>query len=232
MKYFDPFIPLLSNVLASQGKLRDIMCMLVVATAAITAAAIVYHPKPVGSLSTTTTTTTSKISSIIYSGREFTAEYECVCLADPRRISTVLLSCNGKGLFVYESDRHRVIYDHNKKLEFSLVPFRKLVIVIPKYGNNAHWLDEETFLMGSPGLVGYKQLSDEQLEGRNCRVYDSDINEKRYYDKGTGLLVLQRGGIPSRTYLTRLVKYSTKALPSTNFELPKDYRHSALRDIE
>jgi|GEM_PF-5592486 len=217
MKYFDPYIPQCSSNFSKEGKFRLVLCIVVIAIAAIVSSAVddLGHVMPAKTI--------FHSNSLIYSGRAFAAEYEIACSDNTQEKRRQLVSCNGTGIFIHEWNKLRFLYDSNKNLEFIIDPSESRIYVHPLKEKGAYWLDEEHLLHGFPGLIGYKQLADATIDGRDCSVYGCEFDEKRYYDKETKLLVLQKGGLPHRRYSTRMLRYSDKALPANLFELPSGY---------
>lgn len=161
---------------------------------------------------------------LFFPAQTFTAEYEVVFSDDPRGPSHQRISCNGNGLFIHEWNKLRFLYDCRKHLEFIIDPSEFRVYVHPLKKNVEIWLNEEMFLRSRHESLYFKCIGEEELDGHQCRVYDYQSEEKRYYDKSTQLLILQKGGGGTgRTYSTKLMKCSSQTLPSTEFEIPKNY---------
>ncbi|MBA3995095.1 MAG: hypothetical protein C0469_16375 [Cyanobacteria bacterium DS2.3.42] len=160
---------------------------------------------------------------LFFPTQTFTAEYEVVFSDDPRGPSHERISCNGAGLLIHEWNKLRFLYDCRKHLEFIIDPSEFRVYVHPLRKNVEICLNEEMFLKSGHDSFYFKCLGEEKLDGHQCRVYGYEAYEKRFYDKDTHLLILQKGGGPGRTYTTKLMKCSPHALPSTEFELPKNY---------
>lgn len=160
---------------------------------------------------------------LFFPTQTFTAEYEVVFSDDPRGPSHQRISCNGDGLFIHEWNKLRFLYDGHKHLEFIIDPSEFRIYVHPLKEDVDIWLNEEMFLRARDEALYFKCLGEKQLNGHQCRVYGYESEEKRYYDKSSRLLILQKGGGTGRTYSTKLMKYSSQALPPSEFELPKNY---------
>lgn len=166
---------------------------------------------------------------VVFPSRTYTAEYENLQSNDPRGPDRRRISCNGKGLLIYEWSTLRFLYDAHKQLEYIIDPNDKIINIhrstLKQTGGEL--LDEEMFLHSQSESTGYKRLGEEELIGHNCRVYVNELqpgSEKRWFDKDTKVLVYRKSeGSMGMTHVTKLLKYSTQALPANEFELPKGF---------
>ncbi|PZM80893.1 MAG: hypothetical protein DKT66_16780 [Candidatus Melainabacteria bacterium] len=169
----------------------------------------------------------AKSPPVIFPNRTYTAEYEKVQSNDPRGPERLLISCNGKGLLIYEWNKLRFLYDAHKQLQYIVDPSDKIINIHPLRETAKNSLDEEMFLQLPSEYTGYKQLGVEKMIGRNCRVYVNEFqpgSEKRWYDRDTKVLVFQKlDATTGMTLVTKLLKYSYQALPPKEFELPKRF---------
>lgn len=159
--------------------------------------------------------------------RMYTAEYENVCSDDQRGPERRLISCNGKGLFIYEWNKLRFLYDAHKQLEYIIDPSNRNLYIHRFKQTGAEWLDEEMFLKSPDESFGFKQICEKQMFGHKCRVYIYELNPGSVitcFDENAKVLVYREIGGPGRTCITKLLKYSPQALTPNEFVLPKDYR--------
>lgn len=217
MMHLEPYLLHHSDGLARNSKLLALLWALIIPIVAMTTSVTLDFshqnlPKAI-----------TDEGSPFFPTQTFTAEYEVVFSDDPRGPSHQRISCNGDGLFIYEWNKLRFLYDRRKQLEFIIDPSEFKVYIHPLRQIGANWLDEEMFLRSDHESCYFKYLGREKLDIRQCRVYGYESQEKRYYDNSTRLLILQKGGGTGRTYSTKLMKYSSQALPSPEFEIPKNF---------
>jgi hypothetical protein len=163
---------------------------------------------------------------VTFPTRAYTAEYENVQSNDPRGPDHRRISCNGKGLLIYEWNKLRFLYDAHKQLEYIIDPSNKNVYIHRLKRINTAWLEEELFSPSPLELPGFKQLGEEKVIGYDCQLYVNRFQhgtEKRWYDRDTNVLVYRKLDSTVFTIVTKLLNYSSQALSTSEFELPKVY---------
>lgn len=164
-------------------------------------------------------------NSIVFPSRKYTAEYENFQSNDNRGPERRLISCNGNGMLIYEWNKLKFLYDAHKQLENIIDPREKIINIHRSNLNQTggEWLDEDMFLQLSSESISYKKLGEEKIADHNCRVYVNAESEKLWYDTKAKVLVFRKFEYGAGSLVTKLLKYSSHALPTKEFELPNGY---------
>jgi hypothetical protein len=216
MKVFDSYQSLAFTCFAHRGKLLARLCAIAIPIiATVISVSVNFH------VVSTKKSDSDKVS-LFFPNRTYTAEYEIIQSDDPQGPRRQRISCNGKGLYIHEWNNLKFLLEKNRELEFIIDPSESKIYIHRLKQNGAAWLDEEVFFVSDYESSYFKYLGEEKIGSHQCRVYGSELL-KRYYDKDTRLLVLQKGGDVSRTFVSKLLSYSSQALPNSDFELPKNF---------